>query len=343
MESRLKISCFSQRKFLKDIKLSSGLTWKELAKIYKISDRTLRDWASAKFFMSYIIAIDLSNKFSIPLPKNFKILPRSWHLQKAASKGGLKRQELYGLLGNIESRKKGGIISQQKRKENPEKYKLLGCLVRKKFKTPLFSEELAELIGIILGDGALNNAQLRITLSRIVDKKYAIWVRTLIGKIIGEVPSWGERKNDNTIELTLSGVGLVEVLEKLGLIRGNKVRNQVGFPQWILKERRYRIACIRGLFDTDGGFYFHHHYKWKDKRPYLGWSFTNFSIPILKEFQSTLNLLGLNPKNIDNKKLYMYSIKDLSKYMDIVGTHNPKNVEKYKYYKKIRSSVYKNL
>ena len=134
--------------------------------------------------MSYIIAIDLSNKFSIPLPKNFKILPRSWHLQKAASKGGLKRQELYGLLGNIESRKKGGIISQQKRKENPEKYKLLGCLVRKKFKTPLFSEELAELIGIILGDGALNNAQLRITLSRIVDKKYAIWVRTLIGKII---------------------------------------------------------------------------------------------------------------------------------------------------------------
>jgi len=336
MESRLKNSRAHQKKFLKELKSASGLTWNELAKICALSDRTLRDWASGKFNMSYGAAKLFSTKFAVRIPEDSKVLPGLWHLRKAASQGGLRRHELYGLLGDIESRRRGGKSAQQRRRDDPEKYRLLGCIVRKKFVIPSYSEDLAELVGIILGDGSISNTQLRITLSRTVDRKYAQRVRNLTGNVLGEAPSWAERKTENTIELTLSGVRLVEVLEELGLVRGNKVRNQVGFPTWVLKEKRYRAACARGLFDTDGGLYFHRHSKWRDKRPYLGWCFSNYSKPLIIEFENTLKLIGLRPKNVDYKKLYMYSIRDISRYMSLVGTRNPKNIEKYDYYKRIR-------
>lgn len=67
-----------------------------------------------------------------------------WYVTKGARKGALRRLELYGDLGTPEGRRKGGINSQLRRKENPEKYRLLGCNLRKKFKIEKSSIEFAE-------------------------------------------------------------------------------------------------------------------------------------------------------------------------------------------------------
>jgi len=340
MEQRLQLSKQAQKKFLEEVREESALTWRELADQYGISDRTLRDWARAKFTMSYSIAQNLSKKFSIPFPDNYKILDPLWHIPKAARLGGLKRYELHGLVGTLESRKKGGIVSQNRRKEDPEKYRLLGCNVRKDFDVPPYSAELAELVGIILGDGGITRYQLKISLSAKVDQKYAGYVSNLLFRIFKEKPYRMER-NKSVIHLILSGRNLVEVLEKLGLHVGNKVKNQVGIPEWIFKKKEYQIACIRGLFDTDGSFYFHQHSKWKDTRPYFGWNFCNLSIPILHGFRDILmSVCNLEPKIAYNKQLYMYSMKNIERYIEIVGTHNPKNIKKLEYYKKIRPSVW---
>ncbi len=339
MNLRLKTSRLFQRRFFSSIKTKSGLSWKQLAEKYRVSDRTVRDWARSKFTVPQNVYVSLSKKYLLPLPKHFKLLKPSWHISSIARKGALARLELYGPPGDLASRRKGGLISQAKRREDPLRYRLMGCNVRKDFKPPRLSKEFAEAVGIILGDGSMNNYQVRVTLGKKVDRNYAKFVSRLFESVFGESPSWVERKTENTIELTLSGVGLVEMLENFGLRRGNKVKNQVSVPQWVLENKEYRIACMRGLFDTDGGLYFHTHSAWKDKRPYLGWCFTNHSLPLLKSFRQSLKLLNLNARQVAGKSVYMYSFRDIVDYFRIVGSSNPKNNLKYRRYVHSRDSA----
>ena len=227
-------------------------------------------------------------------------------------------------LGTIESRIKGGKISQQHRREDPEKYRQLGCNVKKVFATPPYSVEFAEVIGIILGDGAISKYQVRISLDRHRDKEYAKFVTDLMGVVLGERPTQIIYRKNNVIALTISGAGLVEMLEGIGMRRGDKIRNQVSFPQWVRENPAYSTACVRGLFDTDGGLYFHK----KIQRSYLGWCFASFSNPLLFDVMTTLQKLGFNVKKSGAHKLYMYSLKNISRYFEIVGSHNPKNIVK---------------
>lgn len=231
-------------------------------------------------------------------------------------------------LGTIESRIKGGKVSQQRRRENPEKYRALGCIVKKKFITPSYSKDLAELAGIILGDGAISNYQVRITLDRNRDKEYADFVVQLMTSVLGECPSKTIREKDNTIAITLSGIGLVEILESIGMKRGNKMVHQVSFPQWIQEDLSYKTACVRGLFDTDGGLYFHQ----KEKKRYLGWCFASFSNPLLADVMNTLRELDFNVKKSGEHRLYMYGISSIIRYLEMVGSHNVKNAVKLRQY-----------
>ena len=182
-----------------------------------------------------------------------------WYVTKGARKGALKRMELYGSFGTEGGRRKGGINSQLRRRENPELYKLFGCNVRKEFKINQPSVLFAEAAGIILGDGGITDYQLRITLSSLVDGPYAAFVISLFKKVFGQEPSCRKCSCCNSIDLTISGIGLIEELERWGFIKGDKVKHQVDFPDWILRNIEFQKACIRGLMDTDGGCYFHKH------------------------------------------------------------------------------------
>lgn len=322
---RIKFKKGAQARFLLSLGRQSGLTWSELAKRIRIHSRSLQDWRREKYTISEkafkkLLALG-EGKIAIPA---YEVLPDFWSVEKAAHRGGLVVAEKYGGPGTPEGRRRGGRMSQEQRRRNPEKYRQLGCNVRKIFVKPPYSEELAELIGILLGDGAINNYQVRVTLNRNVDRKYAIFVRNLMRNVLGERPSFMERNEDNTISLTISGAGLVEVLEQIGLRRGNKVAHQVDFPEWLRSKRSYEIACVRGLFDTDGGLYFHH----KVQRVYLGWCFASASKPLLQSVMNVLLSLGFNVKKAGERKIYMYSLEHILRYMHVVGSHNPKNADK---------------
>ncbi len=336
MEYRLGISKKEQIIFLKLIKNSSGLNSEDIGKLCHVSGRTFRDWARAKFTIPLKIGQYLSKKFKVNFPKKFKVLNEFWQISKIAKMGALARYKLYGPPGSIESRRKGGTVSQQNRKDNPKKYKMLGCNIKKIFKFPKYSEELAELAGIIMGDGSINNYQLRIYLDRKVDKKYTVFVGSLIKRIFHEQPSLIERKNRGTIEITLSGIGLVEILKKIGLKKGDKAINKIKFPKWIWQRKSYQTACIRGLFDTDGGLYFHIHKKWKNKKPYLGWCFSSSSKNLINDYLRALSNLGLNAKKAKEDRIYIYNFSDIEKYMNLVDTSNIKNAEKFNKYLKIK-------
>src|SRR3990170_2350746 len=93
------------------------------------------------------------------------------------------------------------------------------------------SENLAELTGILLGDGGITFNQLQITLDKTRDKLYAGHVASLIYKIFSEYPKIYFR--DTVCVITLSGIEYVELFVRIGLKTGNKVRQQVRVPNWV--------------------------------------------------------------------------------------------------------------
>ena len=331
MVERLGISKKKQKKFFKTIKTISGLKWSELSILCDVSERTLRDWARAKYTPLYEICNFLGAEFNIDLPSGFRVLNPYWYIKKYARKGALMRQARYGLLGDKETRRKGGLVSQQRRRENPEKYRLLDCNVRKVLKEPLKpSPQLAELFGIILGDGGITKNQIRITLNRKTDRDYAGFVRKLMNKVFKEMPSISKR--ENVLSLTLSGIGLVEELERLGLRVGSKIVHQVAIPSWILENREYSKRCLRGLIDTDGGVYFHKHKIKGIKYVNFGLTFTNHSKPLIYGANKILNDNDFYPSIVQNKRIYIYNLSEIKRYFKIIKSNNQKHIKRLNFY-----------
>ncbi len=316
-----------RKNFFKKLFKKSKLTKLLLARRYGISARTLRDWERGKFKPSLKVVSAMARDFEVSLPK-FKAVSRYWYISSEKSrKAALRRVEIHGPPGNLEGRRKGGVVSQKNRRKNPQKYKKMGCVVAKEFADIRPSEKLAELFGIILGDGSISNTQLKITLSRFSDKEYSLFVFNLIKSQLKESPSLIER--ESTVELYLSGVNLVKKLEKKGLRRGNKIVAQVRVPQWIMKNKRYKRACLRGLFDTDGGLYIHKHGRWNN----LGWCFTSHSLPLIDDVKKILLSINVKPRG-NKRRVYLYAVPEIRKFMDNIGSSNPKNNRKYDYYMK---------
>ncbi len=292
--SRIQLLREDQTLFFDRLKKKSNRSWEDLGSFLGVSGRTLHDWQKGKYTVPEKIVYTIHRKFRIPLPRFKKILDDHWYVLKGAYQGAMRRQELYGPVATPEGRKKGGQISQQRRKEDPEKYRALGCMVRKDFPPLYRTEALAEIVGIILGDGAITNTQVRISLDRKVDRAYAVFVSKLMHSVFHEKPSWTER--ENVITLTISGMDLVNALESIGMRRGDKVAHQVGIPSWIYTQINFQKACVRGLMDTDGGVYFHHHVSGGYRYRSFGLSFGNHSTPLITGVDRILRRLKFNVK-----------------------------------------------
>jgi hypothetical protein len=196
--------------------------------------------------------------------------------------GGLRRIELYGNPGTPEGRSRGGRNTIRFFHSHPTLAKKLGFIIRKEIKYPSRGNELAELIGIILGDGGLpGNHQISITFNRKTDLKYSEFITSILKRLFGVDYHVRKRKDSKGADIIVSSSNLVNFLIKQGLVRGNKVKNQITVPRWICKNQTYKIACLRGLMDTDGGLYLHR-YKVNGKTyKYLKLSFANRSKPVL--------------------------------------------------------------
>lgn len=322
-----------QNQFLISIKNFSGLNTDKLALLCSVSPRTFRDWLRGKYSITYEALDSLTNRFSIQMPKDIVVVDNYWYAIKGARKGALKRMQLYGPPGTPEGRSKGGLISQARRRENPEKYNLLGCNNKKDFKIGNSSIEFAEVAGIILGDGAITNYQVRVSLSSIVDQPYAVFVIDLFEKVFKSKPILTKRSNCNAIDLTISGIGLVEELERWEFVRGNKVKNQVDFPKWIWQNVEFQKACVRGLMDTDGGCYFHKHKSNGLVYRNFGMCFSNESLPLVISIAKVLTSLNIKFSiTREGTRIYIYSFTEIKKYFNLIDSNNPKNIKKFNGY-----------
>ena len=202
---------------------------------------------------------------------------------------------------------------------------------RKIVNFPSESKELAELFGIVFGDGGINNDwQLVITLNSNSDLEYSRYVDKLLRKLFKIDAYIRKRPNCNVLVLVCSGSNLIDFLISKGAVRGNKVLQQIDIPHWINNNSKYKKAFVRGLVDTDGCLFIHKHTIKHIEYNNIGFCFTNSSKKLIISTAKILKEFGINPHVTDEgRRIYLYSVKSVTSFLDIFGSSNPRISNKY--------------
>lgn len=332
LKQRVRFPSGKQNEFLEQA--ISGLSMKksELARISDVCSRTLFDWKREKYSMSLFSLKTICERLNKKQPRNIKVLPEYWSIEKACRLGGKQYAELYGSPGTAEGRRKGGITSQAKFMADPEYAKRARFRLRKTIKYPPESSLLAEFIGIMLGDGGVrNDYQIAVSFNGEEDRAYAARIQRMVKKLFGISSVLYILKEKGRADIVVTAKNLVEFLQKKGIKKGDKVKNQINVPEWIFKRKEYQAACLRGLFDTDGCIYRHTYAVNGKKYRYIKMCFRNYSIPILMSLTKILKHLGFYPRlDKKHKSVYLHKPSEVNKYFLKVGTTNPRYHNKYK-------------
>jgi intein/homing endonuclease len=123
-----------------------------------------------------------------------------------------------------------------------------------RYKKLIRNEQLAELIGIILGDGNLYRHVRTQNLRIVCNSNSTSYIKHIVGlikRVFHKEPSAIKRKTKQAVNINLYQC---KINERLGLPTGNKIKNNVGIPSWIKIKKKLAISCLKGLFETDGCF-----------------------------------------------------------------------------------------
>lgn len=293
---RLRFEEGQQKLLLKDIKKKHSFSWKEFAKFLGISKSSL---------------LDLSREKNL-LPSRIykKIDPQNKYKNKILE---IKREG----WGKI----KGGLNSR-------------GSL--KQIKIPKKDERLAELIGIILGDGNILSYtkgkkigvyHIRIAGDYNKDKEYHLnYIKPLCDNLFGITAKVHTLSTKRERFISLYSKRLVNYFKKMGLKPGNKIKNQSTIPKWVFSNKSFLQSCVRGLIDTDGSIF-----RMSNKDPsLLRINFKNHDMSLLRDTRNAFIRLGFNPsKIIDNKVFYISRKEEIVRYINEIGFSNLKHSKRF--------------
>lgn len=182
----------------------------------------------------------------------------------------------------------------------------------------------AYIIGVAIGDGNLSNPNGRAVRLRITcDKKYPLLIEKITTSLKRLFP-------DNKVSLVDRAITFLDIsiysndLERLlgwKAKDGSKASQNVSIPGWILKNKKYKISCIRGLIETDGSIYLDRGYKMV--------IFKTIISKLANDFYDAVKSLGFNPrlykvdrgKNCQLNQKTAYHIRlstDVQKFLDLV-------------------------
>ena len=208
--------------------------------------------------------------------------------------------------------------------------------VRKVVKKLQQTEELAEFITIMLGDGNLYEKLYRIQISfnGTEEKRYFDYVKNLMKNLLGITPKeyWEKEKNgahglEKNAYLYINNKSAFYELISSGLKAGNKVKHQVWVPKWIKENKSLLICGLRGLFNTDGSI------SVLRKKKAILVDFTSASLPLANDFKEMCEKLNIktSPKIVKrvwknptsgkistSYKVYIASKQAISKFLYLV-------------------------
>lgn len=299
------------------------LTVGRMAALCECSERTIRHWQNGKSMMPHQSVVLLSVNSHLPLPHT-TLIDRYAHTKEAGVRGGKAVMEKYGRVPVDETvrRQRWEKWWEREGKQNMPEQKTKSATL------PCMSEELAEFIGIMLGDGGMSAYQLSVTLHSVDDLEYGKYVQKLIYKLFRAKSSVYFRRDVQAHSVVLARKKVVEHLCTLGLVVGNKIDQNIKIPKWVLEDEGYSIACLRGLMDTDGSVYLHRYTVKGKEYQYKKLCFSSASPLLRKDVQFILHRFG-SAATCSGTNVRIDAVSDVRRYMDVVGTHNPKHLKRY--------------
>ena len=200
------------------------------------------------------------------------------------------------------------------------------------------NEELAEFVGIMLGDGYISypkNQRIKISFNSIDDKDYLHFVKNICSQLFDSNIIIKYRRNENTSELFMFKRKTIDfIIDKIGLLPSPKWE-RARIPNWIFDQNLERFV-LRGYFDTDGCVVITDNNGTRYPRLEMKVS----PSPMQNQFVKILNQLGFNfgVYNIGKGKvrIQINGEKELAKWNKLVGFSNPKHQRKCDSFIKIK-------
>ena len=210
-----------------------------------------------------------------------------------------------------------------------------------------YSVELAEETGIHIGDGGMglcksknkNHWYYVYAFHSEDDKEYSEYVKNLINKLYNLYPY--ERRQGNCGSFVYTRKNLVLFKKELDLPMGKK--ENIKIPLWILSNKKFELACVRGIFDTDGSITIQKKYKKFPYYPHV--KITSKSYELVSQIKGIFSEFGIkssisrskritarNPNIIFNVDIY--GSREVGRFFQLFGSSNPKHAEKYENWKK---------
>lgn len=186
--------------------------------------------------------------------------------------------------------------------------------------------QLAEFVGALLGDGSISPSKYQICVSMdgVLDEDYVkTFVRTHFILLFKKTPCVYYSKTARNIKCYIYSKKIFDYLTiKLGLPFGErKYKPNNIIPKIFFERDELLTKVLRGLFDTEGGFYQHNR---TSPRLYI----YNTSEPLLDSIQIALLKLGYN--SIKKKKWIKICRKnEIQRFFNEIGTSNSQKLLKY--------------
>lgn len=203
--------------------------------------------------------------------------------------------------------------------------------VKKDVIKPKMNSELAEIFGIINGDGHIDKEGREICIvGNALEADYFNYLKDIFERNFN-LKFTMFKMRPTALKLRVYSKGLVEILVKnYGFPFGHKT-GKLSIPKHVFKSKEFLISYIRGLFDTDGSIYVR---RKKD-----------MVVEIISVDKNYLNqikeaLFSLNFKaGISGKNLYIYNQEDIKRFFEIIKPANSKHLKRFSLYSKNQALV----
>jgi hypothetical protein len=173
--------------------------------------------------------------------------------------------------------------------------------------------DLAELMGVVLGDGNIQQFPRTEALRIVGNARHTGFITRytkIIERVFGKKPHVAKRKDADAVNITLYQK---YISKRLGLPTGAKRNLRVKVPKWILDDSKYTCRYLRGLYESDGSHSIH-----KPTYTYKLF-FTNKNESLLQIVFDLVKGLGFHPHmSRDNvqvsRKSEVQKLKDLLQF-----------------------------
>jgi hypothetical protein len=254
MEKRIYFESKKIRKlfFEKLLEFNELDSWKDFIIKFKVPRKTLDSYKNGKLTLPnplYEKMILNFNKDSILFfEKNIIIKDSNWGRVKGGISTFSKHKEIF---------QKGRKIAHENRRKYIPKFDINLTLTK----------ELSYFIGLFIGDGFTNKYGKYYLIQFTGDKrKELIYYSGIISKISNELfnlnPKIKEEKKTNALRVNFYSLSLFKLITERFKIKAGRKSRDVLIPEEILNSSdEILLACIAGIYDAEGCFYF-------DKRKY---------------------------------------------------------------------------